>query len=186
MVYQPKSPVGYRTPTYVQFLGFSRGSLEELKGDFEELKREWKEGLRWADRGSIRERRSQEIREKCSQEIREKTAEEMKGRIMKEIEGLLDLIYGEDCMMGRQIASLEKKMIEEKTLPRSEIVKMGWGKSASGDRRFWGAVEERFGLRREDRGIVRRVDKGAVSRDGKGGVSRDDEGAVSGDEKGEE
>ena len=38
---------GYKRATtkeYVEFLGFSRGSLEELKGDFEELKREIKEG----------------------------------------------------------------------------------------------------------------------------------------------
>ena len=37
---------GYKrasTREYVQFLGFSRASLEELKGDFEEFKREWKE-----------------------------------------------------------------------------------------------------------------------------------------------
>jgi four helix bundle protein len=41
---------GYKRATtkeYVEFLGFSRGSLEELKGDFEELKREWKEQIRW-------------------------------------------------------------------------------------------------------------------------------------------
>lgn len=49
------------TKEYVEFLGFSRGSLEELKGDFEELKREIKEGIR-EDKGRIRENRG-EIRE---------------------------------------------------------------------------------------------------------------------------
>ena len=73
------------TKEYVQFLGFSRGSLEELKGDFEELKREWREGIRWADKGNIR------------------------GEVIIEIEELLDLIYGQDCMMGRQIITLETK-----------------------------------------------------------------------------
>lgn len=40
---------GYKRATtkeYVEFLGFSRGSLEELKGDFEELKREIRGGIR--------------------------------------------------------------------------------------------------------------------------------------------
>ena len=48
---------GYKRATtkeYIQFLGFSRASLEELKGDFEELKREWREGIRWGNKGKIR------------------------------------------------------------------------------------------------------------------------------------
>lgn len=136
---------GYKRATtkeYVQFLGFSRASLEELKGDFEEFKREWREGLRWAEKGEIR------------------GGGETRVMVMKEIEELLDLIYGEDCMLGRQIESLEKKMVAEKTLPRSEMIKRGWGKSGSGEKRFWGEVEKRFGLIRGDRGIARRVEKG--------------------------
>ena len=127
------------TKEYVQFLGFSRGSLEELKGDFEELKREWREGIRWADRGERRARADKgEIR-----------GEVIRGEVIIEIEELLDLIYGQDCMMGRQIISLEKKMVKEKTLPRGEMIKRVWGKSGSGERKFWSSVEEKFGLRRD-------------------------------------
>lgn len=139
---------GYKRATtkeYVQFLGFSRGSLEELKGDFEELRREWREGIRWAEKG------------------------ERRGVVIREIAELLDLIYGEDCMMGRQISSLEGKMVSEKTLPRGEMVKRGWGKARFSEKRFWGLAESRFGLRRDEKGIVRRVEKGeAGGAEGKG------------------
>ena len=68
-------------------------------------------------------------------------------------------------MVGRQIASLEGKMVKEKTLPRSEMIRRGWNKSGSSDKKFWGLVANRFGLTRGEKGIIRRVDKGAVKRD---------------------
>lgn len=78
------------TKAYIEFLGYSRASLEELKGDFEELERELKAGLRWKDKD-----------------------EKGKTRIEKDIKGLLKLIYGEDCMLGRQIKSLEEKFVKQ-------------------------------------------------------------------------
>lgn len=113
------------TKEYVEFLGFSRASLEELKGDFEELKREYEEGIRRGDKGIIRE-----------------------------IEGLLDLIYGEDCMMGRQIASLEKKMVKEKTLPQKEMIKRNWNHAKSADKKFWKLAKERFGIEKDKKGRI--------------------------------
>lgn len=80
---------GYKrqnTKAYIDFLGFSRASNEELKEDYTELEREYKEGIRKG---------------------KEKNREEM----VKIIEEILTKIYGEDCMLGRQIASLEKKYI---------------------------------------------------------------------------
>lgn len=195
---------GYKRATtkeYVQFLGFSRGSLEELKGDFEELKREWREGIRWGDKG---ERRVTGIRDEVTRgevareavtrgevargevargEVargsvisggatrgsvtRDSVARDsvIRGVAIKEIDGILDLIYGEDCMIGRQIMALEDKMISEKTLPRSDMVRRSWNKSGFGDKRFWAIAEDKFGLRRDERGIVRRVDKGDADKE---------------------
>lgn len=77
------------TRSYLEFLGFSRASNEELKGDYTELEREYKEGIR---KLPIR-----------------KNKEEMIGKI----EEILTKIYGEDCMLGRQIKGLEKRYIEK-------------------------------------------------------------------------
>jgi four helix bundle protein len=125
---------GYKRATtkeYVEFLGFSRGSLEELKGDFEELKREIREGIR-GDKGKIRE----------------------------DVEELLTLIYGEDCMFGRQIEGLEKKMVKEKTLPRAETVKRIWKQDESADKKFWKLANEKFGIKRDEEGFIIRENKG--------------------------
>lgn len=132
---------GYKRATtkeYVEFLGFSRGSLEELKGDFEELKREIREGIR-ENRGTIGGD---------------------KGKIGEDVEGLLSLIYGEDCMFGRQIKSLEGKMVKEKTLPRSEAVKRVWKQDKSADDKFWKAADDRFGIKRDDKGFIIREYRG--------------------------
>lgn len=129
---------GYKRSTtkeYVQFLGYSRASLEELKGDFEELKREWQEKLRWPAKDLMR------------------------NKAIKEISALLDLIYGEDCMIGRQIASLENKMVKEKTLPRSEMIQRSRKKAGSADKRFWNLVETKYGIKRDEKGIIRRGTK---------------------------
>jgi four helix bundle protein len=126
---------GYKRSTtkeYVQFIGYSRASLEELKGDFEELKREWQEMLRWKALGSIRD------------------------KVIEEINGLLELIYGEDCMIGRQIAALEHKMVKEKTLPRSEMIKRSWNKSGLADKKFWRLVESKYGIKRDQKGIMKK------------------------------
>jgi len=164
------------TKEYVSFLGFSRGSLEELKGDFEELKREIKEGTR-GDKGLIREEKGW-IRENRGQ-IREE-----KGKIREEVEELLDLIYGEDCMMGRQIRSLENKMVKEKTLPRSEMIKGSWSRAKAADERFWRLAETRFGLVRGENGKVRE-DKGRIRENkGKEGKDKGLEGKDKGKEKG--
>ncbi|MCD6093558.1 MAG: four helix bundle protein [Candidatus Omnitrophica bacterium] len=120
---------GYKRATtkeYVEFLGFSRASLEELKGDVEELKREWKEGVRWVDKGKIEE--------------------------------LLDLIYGEDCMMGRQIASLERKMVEEKTLPQKEMIMRSWKLDKLREKKFWRSIKDKFGLEKDEKGRIRKND----------------------------
>ena len=132
------------TKEYLQFLGFSRASLEELKGDFEELKREWREGIRWADKGK--------------EGVGKEGAE-----VIKKIEGLLDLIYGVDCMMGRQIKALEEKMVKEKTLPGNELVKRKWRGEKAEDDRFWKLVSERFGIKRAERGVIR-VNKGNMEK----------------------
>ena len=115
---------GYKRATtkeYIEFLGFSRGSLEELKGDFEELKREIREGIR-EDKG---------------------------GGMLKNAEGLLNLIYGEDCMFGRQIKSLEEKMVKEKTLPKSGMVK-----------RVWSGIITKGNLKESRNGIMKRENFG--------------------------
>ncbi len=175
---------GYKRATtkeYVQFLGFSRGSLEEMKGDFEELKREWREGIKWGNRGERRETvirgevagaavtgdsvtRDAVTRDSVTriEVTRDAVTRDsvIRDAVIKEIGGILDLIYGEDCMIGRQIASLEDKMVSEKTLPRSDMVRRSWNKSGFGDKRFWAIAEDKFGLKKDERGIVRRVDKG--------------------------
>jgi len=133
---------GYKRATtkeYVEFLGFSRGSLEELKGDFEELKREIREGIR-----------------------------ENKGRIREEVDRLLDLIYGEDCMFGRQIKGLEDKMVREKTLPRSEAIRRVWKQDKSADEKFWKKAEEKFGIKRDEKGFIIRENKGQNKGNNKG------------------
>ena len=110
--------------------------MEELKGDLEELKREYKEGLRRGNKG-------------------------LEGLI----EGLLDLVYGEDCMMGRQIRALERKMLREKTLPRSLMIKKVWRDGKAADERFWKKVRDKHGLIRDDKGKMIRVDKGLEGKD---------------------
>ena len=93
---------GYKrgnTKSYLEFLGFSRASLEELKEDYKELEREYKEGIR-----------SDKDRNKGGAESdKEKNKEEM----IRIIEGILTKIYGEDCMLGRQIKGLEQKYVEK-------------------------------------------------------------------------
>lgn len=125
------------TKAYIEFLGFGRASLEELKGDYEELKRELKEGERWGNKdkeGLIRIDRD---------------------AIEREIDGLLDLIYGEDCMMGRQIASLEKKMVDDKVLPQKEMIRKGWKAAEEREKRFWDLAKERFGIEKDKEGRIR-------------------------------
>jgi len=131
---------GYKRATtkeYVVFLGFSRGSLEELKRDFEELLREYREGIRREKEGGRRG----------------------KGE-MGELRELVDLIYGEDCMLGRQILALERKMRREKTLPQSEMIRDSWKEEEAGIERFWRYVREKHGLVRGEDGIFRKVEKG--------------------------
>ena len=158
---------GYKRSTtkeYVAFLGFSRASLEELKGDFEELKREWREGIRWAEKGLEGVR----VEGACGEGIRRenKGVEGMiRGEVIREIEGLLDLIYGEDCMMGRQITALEDKMVDDKTLPRGEAIKRVWNQVGSADRKFWNLAESKYGIIRGDKGHCRRANP--FSLDGK-------------------
>ena len=82
---------GYKrnnTKSYLEFLGFGRASNEELKGDYTELEREYKEEIR---------------------KIIGMDKEEMIGKI----EEILTKIYGEDCMLGRQIKSLETKFVTQ-------------------------------------------------------------------------
>ena len=76
------------TKSYLEFLGFSRASLEELKEDYIELEREYKVEIRGD---------------------KVKNKEEM----VAIIEEVLTKIYGEDCMLGRQIKGLEKRYIEK-------------------------------------------------------------------------
>ncbi|MFH1407384.1 MAG: four helix bundle protein, partial [Candidatus Omnitrophota bacterium] len=118
---------GYKRATtreYVEFLGFSRGSLEELKGDFEELKRETKGRLRHNAKW-----------------------------LQEEIETLLTLIYGEDCMLGRQLKGLETKMVKEKILPASEAIKGVWKQKQSADDKFWKIAKEKFGVIRDEKNL---------------------------------
>lgn len=120
------------TKAYIEFLGFARGSLEELKGDCAELKRELGEKERWVN--------------KDKEGLR---------RIEKDIEELLNLIYGQDCMMGRQIAALEKKAVSDKTLPQKELIKRTWKIAELADKRFWQMTKERFGIERDEKGFIK-------------------------------
>lgn len=82
---------GYKrgnTKAYLEFLGFARASLEELKEDYRELEREYKQGIR---------------------KDKEKNKEEM----IRIIEEISTKIYGEDCMLGRQIEGLKKRFIQQ-------------------------------------------------------------------------
>ncbi|MEK7142709.1 MAG: four helix bundle protein [Patescibacteria group bacterium] len=84
---------GYKrgnTKSYLEFLGFSRASNEELKGDYTELEREYKEEIRKLPIGINN-----------------------KDEIIRIVEEILTKIYGEDCMLGRQIKGLEKRYIEK-------------------------------------------------------------------------
>lgn len=158
---------GYKrrtTKEYAQFLGFSLGSLEELKGDFEELKREWGEGIRWAEKGVIRERVEKGVAGGGIGKVA------MRETVGKEIAELLDLIYGEDCMIGRQVEGLEKRMAGDKTMPRGEMIQRCRGKAESNDRRFWRLSKERFGIVRAEKGVIR-VEKGEDKGEVEGGVS---------------
>lgn len=139
------------TKEYIEFLGFSRASLEELKGDFEELKREWGEGIRWNKGHPL----SSPVSPSSPLYTPISPYSATREKVMREIGVLLDLIYGEDCMMGRQIASLENKMIREKTAPRSMMIKKRWESSTSGEKKFWKTVKDRFGIDRDDRGVMR-------------------------------
>ena len=118
------------TKAYLEFLGFARGSLEELKRDYEELKRELKDKERWADKDRI--------------------------GIEREIKGLLTLVYGEDCMMGRQIKALEKKAVENKDLPQGAMIKRVWKSAKKADDRFWSLAKDRFGIEKDEKGIIRK------------------------------
>ena len=132
------------TKAYLEFLGFARGSLEELKRDYEELKRELKDGERWADK------------DKSSLRGPEGAEAISKGAIGREIEGLLTLIYGEDCMMGRQIRALERKAVQNKDLPRGAMIKRVWKSAKSSDDKFWSLAKDRFGIEKDGKGIIRK------------------------------
>jgi four helix bundle protein len=158
---------GYKrcsTKEYVQFLGFSRASLEELKGDFEELKREWLENIRWAekgitggDKGMIGGDKGRIWGDKGM--IGGDRGGAGSGVMVKgKIDKLLSLIYGEDCMMGRQIASLERKMVDEKTLPRNEVVRNYWKVSGAAEKRFWNTVDDKYGIIRGDKGHYKGIE----------------------------
>jgi four helix bundle protein len=120
------------TKEYIQFLGYSRGSLEELKGDFEELLKESREGLRKGQEGIVK--------------------------------GIVDLIYGEDCMLGRQIRGLENKMVSEKTMPANEVIRNAWKRQEANEKRFKEMLEKDFGLVRQDNGSYRH--KGQKGKEG--------------------
>jgi len=141
------------TKAYLEFLGFTRGSLEELKRDYEELKRELRDGERWTDKDRKGKRRIEK-------------------EIEKELRELPDLVYGEDCMLGRQIRGLEAKAIRDKELPQGRMIKRVWKSARDADRRFWAKAKERFGIEKDEKGIRRKKkdtdedkDKG---RDGEG------------------
>ena len=141
---------GYKRATtkeYIEFLGFSRASLEELKGDFEELKREYKEGIRRENKGREGGYKGREGSDKG-----EKSYE---GE-MKKIERILDLIYGEDCMIGRQLYGLERKMVKDKTAPKADIIKKNWNTVMSKDKKFWETIKEKYGIIKDEKGFVRK------------------------------
>lgn len=123
------------TKAYLEFLGFGRASLEELKGDYEELKRELGKGLRWSDKDR-----------------------EGKIRIKNDIEELLNLIYGEDCMLGRQIRSIENKAFKEKDLPQGALIKKAWKASEEREKKFWDFVRDK-GLEKDGNGRFIRINK---------------------------
>lgn len=127
------------TKAYLEFLGFARGSLEELKRDYEELKRELKDGERWKDTDKDREGKIG-----------------IKKEIEKEIGELLDLVYGEDCMLGRQIRGLEAKAFRDKELPQGKMIKRVWKSGRDANQRFWAKAKERFGIEKDEKGIIRK------------------------------
>ena len=69
---------------------------------------------------------------------------------------MLTLIYGEDCMMGRQIKALEKKAVENKDLPQGAMIKRVWKSAKSADDRFWSLAKDRFGIEKNEKGIIRK------------------------------
>ncbi len=78
------------TSEYIQFLGFSRGSLEELHGDLMDLEKDiiqWDN--QWVSMGN--------------------DSKGFKGISKGEIEELIRLCRGEDKMLGNQIKGLEKR-----------------------------------------------------------------------------
>ena len=145
---------GYKrnnTKAYLEFLGFARGSLEELKGDYEELKRELLCGERWKEKDM-----------------------QGKKRIEKDIQGLLKLVYGEACMLGRQVKGLERKGIQNKSVPRSYMIQKGFGRAKADYDRFLRKAKDRFGIEKDEKGIIRKKkdpdkdgpDKKAPDKDG--------------------
>ena len=164
------------TKAYLEFLGFARGSLEELKRDYEELKRELKVGERWADKRSIGINKDKEGLIGINKDKDGLIGIDKDGKgshpyssvsipvnpsyslsaIEKEIEDLLTLVYGEDCMMGRQIRALGKKAIENKDLPQGVMIKRIWKSAKSADDRFWSLAKDRFGIEKDEKGIIRK------------------------------
>jgi four helix bundle protein len=190
------------TKAYLEFLGFARGSLEELKGDYEELKRELKEGERWSNKdreGKNKDREGKDLASRGSESRgSESEGSESRGSasrgsesrgsggrrspyvslsipinpykslsndkglqvvIAKEIEGILTLIYGEDCMLGRQVRGLEKKAVDNKDMPQGQMIKRALVNARAADERFWRLAKERFGIEKDEKGIIRQKRK---------------------------
>lgn len=106
------------TKEYISFLGFSRASLEELKGDTDDCFKRY--GL-----------------------ISESEWDNLKTRICQN-----------DCLLGRQIRSLEAKMDREHTRPQGERVRWIKQREKEAEKRFWKKVGE-MGLERLENGKFR-------------------------------
>lgn len=108
------------TKEYITFLGYSAGSLEELKGDIDDCyylhrlisKDEWDDA---------------------------KT-----------------LLCRTDCLLGRQIRSLERKMDEENTRPQNERLRNVWKEENNRKEKFWKKVEEMGLVRLPDGRFVKK------------------------------
>ena len=125
---------GYKrnnTQDYLAFLRFSHASNEELKRDLEELKRELEDGQRWdiADIRKYKDRDKEIIRTKLDQ--------------------LITLTYGEDCMLGRQIRSLEKQS-GLSIMPEKERIYRARQHEKNQEELFWQEVKEKFGIDRDN------------------------------------